>query len=115
MTTKILFAIFMLGICYSSFSQSTIVKYCEIEAYHKSGFTNAITIRFVPGTVDSLFSFKDSSVVYGLKKVNGLNSISDALNLLAEQGWNFMTFSSIGNGLVIKFFLKKDFDRKELN
>ncbi|HSZ34886.1 MAG TPA: hypothetical protein VK772_16335 [Puia sp.] len=115
MIKKILFAFFMLGIRYTSFSQSIINKYCEIEAYHKSGFTSVFTIRFVPGNIDSLFSFKDSSVVVGLKKVNGLSSITDALNLLAEQGWNFIAVTTTASVGPIKFFFKKEFDRKELN
>ena len=115
MIRGILFSICMFGICYTASSQSTIDKYCQIEAYRKSGFTSAFNIRFVPGNVDSLFSFKDSSVVTGLKKVNGLESISDAFNLLAEQGWKFIAVTTTGGFGPIKFLFKKEFDLKELN
>jgi hypothetical protein len=109
----VLVSICMFGICYAAFSQSTIDKYCEIEAYYKT-YTEAFTIRFIPGNVDSIFSFKDSSVVTGLKKVNGLKSISDAFNLLANQGWKFIAVVNKGGGR-IEFLFKKEFDPKDLN
>ena len=108
-----LFSICMFGICYTASSQSTIDKYCEIEAYYKN-YTEAFTIMFVPGNVDSLFSFKDSSVITGLKEVNGLKSISDAFNLLAKQGWKFISVVPKGGGR-IEFLFKKEFDPKDLN
>jgi hypothetical protein len=115
MTRAILFSICMVGISYTASSQTHIDKYCEIEAYHKNGFTSAFTIRLAPGHVDSLFSFKDSAVVMGLKKVSGLVSISDAFNLLAEQGWKSIAVVTTEHYGPIKFLFKKEFDPKELN
>jgi hypothetical protein len=111
----VIFSISFFFSCYTASSQSTIEKYCQIEAYHKNGFTSVYTIRLVPGNVDSLFSFKDSNVIDHLKSVNGLTSISDAFNLLAEQGWKLIASTTLGNGAQIEFFFKKDFDRKDVN
>lgn len=111
----VLFFIGMFIFCYTASSQATIDKYCQIEAYHKNGFTSTFTVRFIPGNIDSLFSFKDSNVVMRLKNVNGLISISDAFNLLAEQGWKLITSITIANGGAVEFFFKKDFDRKDVN
>ena len=112
---KVLSSICLFFIWYNASSQTTIEKYCQIEAYHKNGFTSAYSIRLVPGNVDSLFSFKDSDVIDHLKKVNGLTSISDAFNLLAEQGWKLISSTTLGNGALIEFYFKKDFDRKDVN
>ncbi|HEV3222740.1 MAG TPA: hypothetical protein VGZ90_07670 [Puia sp.] len=111
----VLSSICLFFIWYTASSQSTVEKYCQIEAYHKNGFTSAYTIRLVPGNIDSLFSFKDSDVIDHLKKVNGLTSISDAFNLLADQGWKLIASSTLGNGAIIEFFFKKDFDRRDIN
>jgi hypothetical protein len=54
-------------------------------------------------------------VIDHLKKVNGLTSISDAFNLLAENGWKLIASSTLGNGAQIEFFFRKDFDRKNVN
>ena len=108
-------SICMFIFCYTASSQSTIDKYCQIEAYHKTGITSVFTVRFIPGNLDSLFSFKDSNVVAGLKKVNGFSSISDAFNLLAGQGWVLITSTTLANGGSIEFIFRKDSDIKELN
>ena len=113
MIRAILFSISMFGIGYTACSQSAVDKYCEIEAFLKN-YAGPYIIRFVPGSVDSLFSFKDTAVVTGLKKVNGFTSISDACNLLAEQGWKFIAVVNKGGGR-IEFLFKKEFDLKELN
>ena len=115
MIRYILLGITLFGICNIVYSQSTVIKYCEMEAYHTSGFTSVFTIKFIPGNVDSLFSFKDSGVVNGLKKLDGLKSIPDAFNLLSEQGWTFVALVPTASGGPILFYFKKEFDRKELN
>ena len=115
MIRSVLFFICVFGICNAALSQFKIDKYCQIEAYHKSGFTNAFTMRFVPGNVDSLFSFKDSSVLVGLNKLNGLKSIQDALNLMASQGWKFIAVTTTGSIGPLYFYFRKEFDKADLN
>ena len=88
-------------------------KYCEIEAYHKNGFTSVFSIRLITGNVDSLFSFKDSAVVTELQKLNELKSIPDALNFIAGQGWTFVAVTTIGGGQ-LEFFFRKSFDLSKL-
>jgi hypothetical protein len=99
---------------YSAISQTMVDKYCEIEAKHKNGFTSDISIRVLTGEVDSLFSFKDPSVIRELNKLNEFKTVPDALNFIATQGWTFVAVTSVGGG-ALEFFFRKSFDKSKLN
>ena len=98
-----------------AFSQTTVEKYCVIETYNKNGFTSRISIRIVTGNVDTLFSFRDSTVISGLSPINSLTTIPDALNFMGSKGWKLIAATTLAPSLhQTQFYFKKEFDMADL-
>jgi len=95
-----------------------IDKYCEVVMYTKVFSVEKCNPHIQLGESDSLFSFKDPSVVASLKKVNKFNTRADVLNYMALLGWTLTGNSAIGNWeqpTAHYYIFKKSFDLAELN
>ena len=115
MKKNIILLIFI-SICNCAFSQTKIDKYCQVQIDPKNGFTTKEIASISFGKNDSLFSFKDSSVILNLQKVNSLTSSTDVLNYMSDLGWGLVNI--IPFGLYTsheRLYFKKEFNLSELN
>ncbi|MHA4807021.1 hypothetical protein ACX0G9_02895 [Flavitalea flava] len=99
----------------SSYAQTAnaqkIVRYCEIICVQKFTIYKA-KIQIDTGAPDPIYSFKDTSVLADLKKVNVFTTRIDAINYMTRLGWELVNTSVEGN---VHFFLfKRSFDLEEL-
>ncbi len=69
-------------------------------------------VRLEYGQADSLFSFKDSTVLINLKKVNDLHTRTDAINYMTKLGWTLTGMTQYRN--FHYFYFRKSFDEGEL-
>ncbi len=97
----------------SSFAQNKINKYCEIKTFQR-GVGNKIGVMISIGEIDSLFSFKDSTVKTSLQKVETLKTVSDVLNYMASLGWTLISSTAIHLSGTKNFYFKKEFDYSDL-
>lgn len=84
-----------------------IDKYCEVFCDYK-GLSTRLIPKLALGEVDSLSSYKDTSIRQMLIKVESVHTRVDILNYMASIGWTlvFITPNS--------FIFKKSFDRSEM-
>ena len=78
-----------------------------------SGFSQKIKLSFSGGSIDSLFSFKDSTIISNLAKVKEMATIPDVLNYMSSLGWTPVNMVSGGLGLYTVIF-RRTFDMSEL-
>jgi hypothetical protein len=110
---KVLFSLFILSVFVTHIrAQSKVFKYCEITA--TEGLRGNASTYIIQGKIDSLFSFKDSTVKSNLEKVNTFRTLPDALNYMASLGWVLVT-GIVGPGRGIDFFFKREFNKSELS
>ncbi|MDE3182016.1 MAG: hypothetical protein KGM16_01245 [Bacteroidota bacterium] len=92
-----------------SFGQIKIDRFCQVEL----GLRKHAIISV--GLEDSLFLFKDSSIITRLKMVNKLTTSTDVLNYMSNLGWTIISIIPFGlNTLQEKLYFKKSFDKTEL-
>jgi len=97
----------MLTCVTASFAQQKVDKYCVVVMnYH--GFKARPT--FFAGNVDSLFSFKDSTIINNLVRVKELKSVPDVLNYMSSIGWTLVG-TPTGWGYI---YFRRSFDLSEL-
>jgi hypothetical protein len=107
MKIKLLIAAFIfLSLNQSIFGQNNIEKYCAVSFEAKGSSLNI-------GSSDSLFRFKDNSILDKLRKVERYSSALDVLNYMGQFGWTVITIQYFANMPKIIFF-KKTFDKSEL-
>jgi len=103
----------------TSIHAQKIDKYCEVVCYLKALAVERCNPHIQLGEADSLFSFKDPSVVESLKKVNKFNTRTDVLNYMSRQGWTLVSTNTLGSNALGTnthyFIFKKSFDPGELN
>jgi hypothetical protein len=111
---SILFTVLVFFFCLSaSFAQQKVDKYCKV-SIGRSGWSSKITtIEFSGGNIDSLFSFKDSTVINNLLKVRTMRSDTDVLNYMSSLGWTPLNLNTIPSGFVVIWF-RRAFDISEL-
>ena len=81
------------------------------------------SFKLYVGTEDSLFSFKDVTILTQLRKVEERTALVDAFNYLSRLGWQYVGLSSLLNGgsgdlktiIVQQYLFKRTFDSSELN
>jgi hypothetical protein len=96
-----------------SFAQNKIEKFCQVSTHYKGGFTTKRVASISFGEQANLFSFKHSTIVTALQKVNDLTTDTDVLNYMASIGWQFVNIIGVANGWENLYF-KKEFDKSEL-
>ncbi|MDR3712794.1 MAG: hypothetical protein P4L51_08260 [Puia sp.] len=103
---KILVLLFILFFCAGSISfaqekidsQAKTERFCEVLVKQKKAFNSTETAILSLGYADSLFSFKDTSIVSGLTKVNRFTTSVDVLNYMSALGWTFVGVVSLWVG-----------------
>jgi len=117
MKFKIIFAcLFMLIFCLKTSGQNKVDKYCSVQISNikvMSVKTRA-TINF--GDYESLFSFKDTTVIAKLQIVNSFTNSVDVLNYMSSIGWTVVPLTSVKyfGGDIERLYFKKTFDSSEL-
>lgn len=98
-----------------SFAQIKIDRFCQVAIDPKNGMTTKTVATISFGLVDSLFFFKDSSIIINLRKVNELRSSTDVLNYMSNLGWTLVSVIPFG-GFTIheRFYFKKEFETTDL-
>lgn len=83
-------------------------QYCMVLATEKT-FSNKVNITVDYGQATKLFSFKDERMKDETGKVMSFNSVIDALNYMASQGWTFVNAYalSVGGSNVLHYVLKR--------
>ena len=81
----------------SSFAQTKIYRFCEVSLDQKNQHTSRFVATISFGQVDSLFFFKDNSVIEKLKRVNSITTSTDVLNYMSNLGWTFVSVFAFGN------------------
>lgn len=114
---KVFFSLllFCSTLCLSSTAQNKAEKYCEIIASEGGilrNFKAHISLNY--GRVDSLFSFRDSTLIDRLNKVNTLKSFPDVLNYMASLDWKLEAIVYRSKGDSYNFFFEKEFNQSEL-
>ncbi len=92
-----------------------VEKYCEVVLYEKVFGVEKVNPKIQFGQIDSLFSFKNPSVMENLKKVNSLNTRVDVLNYMSSLGWSPVNNTGSGNASVSLYIFRRNFDVSELN
>jgi hypothetical protein len=111
---KLLFILFaLMAICNYSIAQNKITRYVEIVTQKYNNRRTDINMSI--SRVDSLFSFKDSTIKINLNKVSTFNTVPDALNYMASLGWTLITATFDHSVLEIRFYFKKEFDQSEIS
>jgi hypothetical protein len=108
---KILIILVIGLISYSCIAQNKITRYCEIENWMIRGKTN---IKLTRSEVDSLFSFRDSTVKIKLENVSNFHTVPDALNYMGYLGWTLLSATITPSGFKT-FYFKKEFDPSEIS
>lgn len=96
----------------TAFAQRKVTKYCVVSGYAVSLLGAHIRVHY--GEVDSLFSFKDSSVKRNLQKVSSFKTLPDALNFMGTLGWKLVGMVNDESRSLIRFYFKKTFAPEEL-
>jgi hypothetical protein len=112
------FTLTILSILLSSsfiFAQSKVTRYCQVLTEIKNVKHDKITIQVSLGVKDEYFTFKDSTVIQQLNKVNELKTAADLLNYMSTNGWeiiNIITQPGSGYGWR-DYYFKKEFDKSD--
>jgi hypothetical protein len=78
----------LLNILFSTaFAQSKTERYCWLKVIGNMGKDN-VQLQVSLGQNDSLFAFKDTTIITRLKKVEQITSYEDGFNYLASLGWS---------------------------
>lgn len=110
---KLLITLAIGVMCHSSIAQNKITRYCEIES---DRIGRQEHLRLSKNKVDSLFSFRDSTIKNNLDKVSTFKTVPDALNYMSSLGWRLIT-ATMANWQTteIRFYFKKEFDPSEIS
>ncbi len=74
-----------------------------------------MTATILLGELDSLFSFKDSSIIDNLKKVNTLTTAADILNYMSNLGLTFITVIPFGYSTgTERFYFRRTFNQQDM-
>ena len=115
---------FFLTIISFSRAQIRIDKYCLlINQTPMKSIEAKTSFKLYVGTEDSLFSFKDVTILTQLRKVEERTTLVDAFNYLSRLGWQYVSLSSLLNGgsgglktiIAQQYLFKRTFDSSELN
>lgn len=99
----------------SSFAQTKIDRFCEVSLDQKNQYTSRLVAIISFGQVDSLFFFKDNSVIEKLKRVNSITTSTDVLNYMSNLGWTLVSVIPFGYATFHeRFYFKKEFLATEL-
>ena len=113
MKKTILFTVIsLLTFCSFTIAQTRIDRFCEVSVVTKSGLTTKTLSKISFGELDSLFFFKDKSIITNLEKVNSLKTSTDVLNYMSNLGWTLVNV--IPFGLSERLYFKKTFDLSDL-
>jgi len=93
-------------------AQTKVDKFCQVYMQPKGTFLARYQAVLSIGEHAEFMSFKDTSIIAALQKVNTLTTEPDVLNYMASIGWTFVSFSWKGTSQYIYF--KKEFDKSEL-
>jgi hypothetical protein len=100
---KLLLILFISAFTYGAFAQTTPVKdgpkeeYCMIVATQKV-FSTKVNIAIDHGQATKLFGGSDQNALKDEEgKILTFNSVIDALNYMAQQGWYFVNAYSLAN------------------
>ena len=104
---------FLCGFSFFLSAQTRVDKYCEVMVVLKNRQKRKAILDL--GETDSLFAFRDSSVIIALQKVNTLKTSTDVSNYMSQLGWTLTTVIpfeefSVGERL----YFKKTFDSWQL-
>ena len=98
----------------ATIAQTTIDKYCIVKFSNLRFEKENVSIKVTFGQKDSLFSFKDPSIITNLKMVENQTTLADAFNYLGSIGWTYLNqFPWAFTGEFL-FCFKKSFDKSEL-
>ena len=81
---------------------------------HNKAFTSRVTVDLRPGEHPEYFTFKDSTVLRDLGKVNEMKTVADVLNYMASIGWKMAGQMYDRSSGYDWFFFKREFDPSEL-
>ena len=99
----------LICIALSSPAQKKVERYCVFTRHLWNSY-DKITFTLRQGKIDSLFSFKDSSIQTNLVNAAAtIRTVPDLLNYMASQGW-----SLVPHQLTEFLIFKKEFDPSEL-
>ncbi len=113
------FTLTILSILLSStfiFAQSKVTRYCEVIAEANSSRTldEKVILKIVLGKNEGYFSFRDTSIVKQLKKVNELNTTTDLINYMSTNGWEIMNMiPSTAPVSRRNYYFKREFDKSD--
>lgn len=113
----LLLSTFLFIFCSLANSQTRIDRFCEVSLNFKNGLSRKMTATILLGELDSLFSFKDSSIIDNLKKVNTLTTAADVLNYMSNLGWTFITVIPISFGYssgTERFYFRRSFNQQDM-
>jgi hypothetical protein len=116
MKKTILFTvIFLLTFCSFTFAQTKIDRFCEVSIVPQNGFRGKTLSKISFGELDSLFFFKDNSIITNLEKVNSLKTSTDVLNYMSNLGWTLVNVIPFGPYTSSeRLYFKKTFDLSDL-
>ena len=113
--TLLFIIIHVLFFASSSFAQTKIDRFCEVSLDQKNSHKSKLVATISFGQVDSLFFFKDNSVIEKLKRVNALTTSTDVLNYMSNLGWTLVSVIPFGYATSHeRFYFKKEFVRTDL-
>ena len=116
MKKKLSFTVFFIFILISfSFAQTKVDRYCQVSIDPKNGFTSKTTASISFGQIDSLFFFRDSSIIEKLKKVNEMSTPTDVLNYMSNLGFTLVSVIPFGQFTIHeRLFFRKTFEVADL-
>lgn len=91
-----------------TYSQEKIEKYCKVTITFKGFSDTKINVHYSIGSVDSLFSFKDATILSNLNKMKDLTTDVDVLNYMSSLKWSLIFFNQN------TFIFKRVFDKSEI-
>ncbi len=95
-------------------AQQRVLKYCEVTTHVGTFSTSKIKVELIMGNVDSLFSFKDSSVKESLMKVVTMPTAPDILNYMSSLGWSLAAVNTIPLSEYTFYYFSREFSENEL-
>lgn len=101
------------------YAQQKVKKYCELFIQYRSLWSQSspnVRVRIDAGVSKLNPQFRDSTVIVRLKRAEGYETLSGALNYLNEIGWNYEASipSPETGGQIVRLILSKEFDRSEI-
>ena len=95
-----------------TYSQEKVDKYCEVICAEKGFGAFQITAYIETGKADSLFSFKDSTILGKLNKVKAFKSEVDVLNYMSSIRWALVSARQTTG--TCYFIFRRSFDKSEI-